>query len=81
MMEKLQRQPGYAHDAMNVIYRLVNAGCHEIAHQIFSTMRVPHVGEGQPQAPTAGAFFIKHLVKSGTTVIVIVVFTGVFCYN
>ncbi|XP_063887839.1 leucine-rich PPR motif-containing protein, mitochondrial-like [Scylla paramamosain] len=73
VMDKLHRQPGYAQDAMNVIYRLVNAGCHETAHQIFSTMRVPYAGEGQPQAPTAGAFFIKHLVKSGTTPMIKVV--------
>ncbi|XP_050728830.1 leucine-rich PPR motif-containing protein, mitochondrial-like [Eriocheir sinensis] len=67
VLDKLHRQQGYVHDAMNVIYRLVNAGCHQTAQQVFATIRVPQASEGQLQAPFAGSFFVRHLVKSGTT--------------
>lgn len=78
VLDKLHRQHGFVQDAMNIIYRLVNAGRHQTAHQVFATIPVPQASEGQQQAPFPGSFFIRHLVKSGTTVIVH--FCAVMCF-
>lgn len=62
MAEKLQKLSGYHQDTMNLIYRLLNAGCDKAAYEMFRTMSVPQNEEGEI-APV-GTFFIKHLVKS-----------------
>ncbi|XP_042205243.1 leucine-rich PPR motif-containing protein, mitochondrial-like isoform X2 [Homarus americanus] len=64
IIEKLQKVQGYQQDVMNLTYRLLNAGCHEVAYQMFSTMKTPQNSNGE--TGPAGFFFIKHLVKSGT---------------
>lgn len=62
MTEKLQKVSGYQQDTMNLIYRLLNAGCDKAAYEMFRTMNMPQNEEGEI-APV-GTFFIKHLVKS-----------------
>lgn len=62
-IEKLEKMYGYQQDSMNMIYRLLNVGCDEVAYQIFQTMTVPQNAEGE-SAPV-GTFFIKQLIKSG----------------
>ncbi|KAK4325255.1 hypothetical protein Pmani_004154 [Petrolisthes manimaculis] len=63
MIEKLDKQQGYNQDAINLIYRLMNSGCPQMAYQVFLSMRIARnaLGESAPM----GAFFISHLVKSG----------------
>ncbi|XP_071514137.1 leucine-rich PPR motif-containing protein, mitochondrial isoform X2 [Panulirus ornatus] len=70
IIDKLQKVQGYQQDVMNIVFRLLNAGCHEVAYQMFSTMTLPQNAEGQT-APV-GFFFIRHLVKSGTPLSVVV---------
>lgn len=66
MTEKLQKVSGYQQDTMNLIYRLLNAGCDKAAYEMFRTMNMPQNEEGEI-APV-GTFFIKHLVKSNMPV-------------
>lgn len=70
MIDRLQKVQGYQQDVMNIIFRLLNAGCHDVAYQMFSTMRVPQNVEGQ--TPSVGYFFIRHLVKCGMVRTVVV---------
>ncbi|XP_064103349.1 leucine-rich PPR motif-containing protein, mitochondrial-like [Macrobrachium nipponense] len=62
-IEKLEKVFGYQQDAMNLIYRLINAGCDEVAYQMFETMPVPQNHEGEI-APV-GTFFLRQLIRSG----------------
>ncbi|XP_068242472.1 LOW QUALITY PROTEIN: leucine-rich PPR motif-containing protein, mitochondrial-like [Palaemon carinicauda] len=70
-IEKLEKIIGYQQDAMNLIYRLINASCDEVAYQVFETMSVPqnHDGETAP----VGTFFLKQLIKSELYSVVTVV--------
>ncbi|XP_045595399.2 leucine-rich PPR motif-containing protein, mitochondrial [Procambarus clarkii] len=63
IIEKLQKVAGYQQDVMNLVYRLLNAGCHEVAYKMFSTMKSPQNAEGESNP--VGFFFIKHIVKCG----------------
>lgn len=70
-IEKLEKVFGYQQDAMNLIYRLINAGCDEVAYQMFETMPVPQNHEGEI-APV-GTFFLRQLIKSGLYSVVTIV--------
>lgn len=63
LIEKLDKQQGYNQDAINLIYRLLNSGCPQMAYQVFLSMRMARnaLGESAPM----GGFFISHLVKCG----------------
>ncbi|KAK7057041.1 hypothetical protein SK128_001374 [Halocaridina rubra] len=63
LIDKLEKVYGYQQDSMNLIFRLLNVGCDEVAYQIFETMSLPQNAEGD--TVPVGTFFIRQLIKSG----------------